>query len=122
MQDSLAKEEARHRPRTPPSWPSATRKGALTPDFRAAKFTSDAKLALTNADLPTKTEVEGIVGEIRIDTLDDLKRPVRQHLVFQSSSGSVISRKSVMFWLTDVWNPSMFADTIVPKMFSVTPK
>ena len=87
-----------------------------------AKFTSDAKLALTNADLPTKTEVEGIVGEIRIDTLDDLKRPVRQHLVFQSSSGSVISRMFVTFWLIDPWNPSMFTDTIVPKMFSVTPK
>ena len=122
MQDSLAKEELGivREPRRlgrPPR-----EKVRMTPDFRAAKFTSDAKLALTNADLPTKTEVEGIVGEIRIDTLDDLKRPVRQHLVFQSSSGSVISRKSVMFWLTDVWNPSMFADTIVPKMFSVTPK
>jgi len=39
-----------------------------------AKFTSDAKLALTNADLPTKTEIEGIVGAIRVDTLDDLKK------------------------------------------------
>jgi type III restriction enzyme len=40
----------------------------------SAKFTGDAKLILTNADIPTKTEVEGIVGEIRVDTLDDLKR------------------------------------------------
>jgi len=39
-----------------------------------ARFTSDAKLALTNVDIPTKTEIEGIVGEIRIDTLDDLKQ------------------------------------------------
>ena len=28
---------------------------------------------LDNADIPTKTEIEGIVGEIRVDTLDDLK-------------------------------------------------
>ena len=39
----------------------------------AAGFTTDAKFALTNADLPTKTDIEGIVGAIRVDTLDDLK-------------------------------------------------
>ena len=39
----------------------------------AAKFTADARFALTNADLPTKTDIEGIVGAIRVDTLDDLK-------------------------------------------------
>jgi type III restriction enzyme len=38
-----------------------------------AEFSADSQLALTNADLATKTEVEGIVGEGRIDTLDDLK-------------------------------------------------
>ena len=47
-----------------------------------AKFTSDAKFALTNADLPTKTEIEGIVGEIRIDTLDDLKRRRMNEVAF----------------------------------------
>jgi type III restriction enzyme len=38
-----------------------------------ATFDADSQLALTNADIPTKTEVGGIIGEIRIDTLDDLK-------------------------------------------------
>jgi type III restriction enzyme len=38
-----------------------------------ATFNDDSQLALTNADIPTKTNVEGIVGEIRVDTLDDLK-------------------------------------------------
>ena len=44
---------------------------------------SDAKLALTNADLPTKTEVEGIVGEIRVDTLDDLKNRRLNEVAFR---------------------------------------
>ena len=48
-----------------------------------AKFTSASKFALTNADLPTKTEVEGIVGEIRIDTLDDLKRRRMNEVAFR---------------------------------------
>ncbi len=39
-----------------------------------ATFNTDSQLALTNADLPTKTEVEGIVGEGSIDTLDDVKK------------------------------------------------
>src|ERR1700677_4734042 len=38
-----------------------------------ATFNDDSQLALTNADIPTKTNVEGIVGETRVDTLDDLK-------------------------------------------------
>ncbi|MGA7499954.1 MAG: hypothetical protein WBX00_24755, partial [Isosphaeraceae bacterium] len=68
--------------KTPPAGPTPTRVHALAdriaceitwprllgyryelPGERlTAKFTSDAKLALTNADIPTKTEVEGIVG------------------------------------------------------------
>jgi len=40
----------------------------------SATFNSNSQLTLTNADIPTKTEMEGIVGEIRIDTLDDLKQ------------------------------------------------
>jgi type III restriction enzyme len=38
-----------------------------------ATFTVDSQLALTNADIPTKTNLEGVVGEVRVDTLDDLK-------------------------------------------------
>lgn len=37
------------------------------------RFTADSELALTNADIPTKTEMEGVIGEVRVDTLDDLK-------------------------------------------------
>jgi len=39
-----------------------------------AKFTDDSKLALTTADIPTKTQLDPIVGETSIHTLDDLKR------------------------------------------------
>jgi type III restriction enzyme len=40
----------------------------------AAVFTGDSRLALTTADLPTKTENAPIVGESSIHTLDDLRR------------------------------------------------
>lgn len=39
-----------------------------------AVFSDDSKLALTTADIPTKTENAPIVGETVIHTLDDLKR------------------------------------------------
>jgi type III restriction enzyme len=39
-----------------------------------ATFDEDSKFALTSADLATKTDVQGIVGEVRVDTLDDLKK------------------------------------------------
>jgi len=39
-----------------------------------ATFTGDSRLALSTADLPTKTENAPIVGETSIHTLDDLKR------------------------------------------------
>jgi type III restriction enzyme len=38
-----------------------------------AKFTAESNLALTTADIPTKTENEPIVGEGSIHTLDDLR-------------------------------------------------
>ncbi len=38
------------------------------------KFSDDARLALSTADVPTKTENAPIVGETSIHTLDDLKR------------------------------------------------
>ena len=40
----------------------------------SATFTEDAKLALSTADIPTRTENAPIVGERSIHTLDDLKR------------------------------------------------
>ena len=39
-----------------------------------AKFTDESRLALSTADIPTKTENAPIVGESSIHTLDDLKR------------------------------------------------
>ena len=39
-----------------------------------ATFTDDSRLALSTADIPTKTENAPIVGEASIHTLDDLKR------------------------------------------------
>ncbi len=39
-----------------------------------AKFTDQSRLALSTADIPTKTENAPIVGESSIHTLDDLKR------------------------------------------------
>src|SRR5437867_6313207 len=40
----------------------------------SATFTDDSKLALSTADIPTRTENRPIVGETSIHTLDDLKR------------------------------------------------
>ena len=48
----------------------------------AAQFTDDAKLALSTADIPTKTENAPIVGESSIHTLDDLKRRRPQEVAF----------------------------------------
>jgi type III restriction enzyme len=39
-----------------------------------ARFTDDSKLALSTADIPTKVQLDPIVGETSIHTLDDLKR------------------------------------------------
>lgn len=43
-------------------------------DRLAATFTDESRLALSTADIPTKTENAPIVGESCIHTLDDLKR------------------------------------------------
>jgi type III restriction enzyme len=47
-----------------------------------ATFTEDSRLALSTADLPTKTENAPIVGETSIHTLDDLKRRRTNEVVF----------------------------------------
>ncbi|MBN1903220.1 DEAD/DEAH box helicase family protein [Candidatus Sumerlaeota bacterium] len=48
----------------------------------SAKFTKDCQLALSTADLPTKTENAPIVGESSIHTLDDLKKHRMQEVAF----------------------------------------
>ena len=46
-----------------------------------ATFTDDSQLALSTADIPTKTENAPIVGESSIHTLDDLQAPPRPNEV-----------------------------------------
>jgi type III restriction enzyme len=48
----------------------------------SATFTDDSKLALSTADIPTKTENAPIVGERSIHTLDDLKRHRENEVAF----------------------------------------
>jgi type III restriction enzyme len=48
----------------------------------AARFTGESKLALTTADIPTRTENAPIVGESSIHTLDDLKRHRKNEVAF----------------------------------------
>src|SRR5438132_14254999 len=39
-----------------------------------ATFSAESKLTLSTADLPTKVQLDPIVGESSVHTLDDLKR------------------------------------------------
>jgi type III restriction enzyme len=48
----------------------------------SATFTADSKLALSTADIPTRTENAPIVGERSIHTLDDLKRRCDNEVAF----------------------------------------
>ncbi len=47
-----------------------------------ARFSEDSRLALSTHDIPTWTESAPIVGESRIDTLDDLKARRPQEVAF----------------------------------------
>ena len=47
-----------------------------------AAFDPSSRLALSSRDVPTEVEVEGIVGERRIHTLDGLRRLRRQEVAF----------------------------------------
>ena len=47
-----------------------------------ARFAEDSKLALSTADIPTKVQVDPIVGETSIHTLDDLKRRRENEVAF----------------------------------------
>ena len=48
----------------------------------SARFTDDSRLALSTADIPTKTENAPIVGETVIHTLDDLKKHRSKEVAF----------------------------------------
>ena len=54
----------------------------LTGERLAATFTEESGLALSTADIPTKTENAPIVGESSIHTLDDLKRRRTNEVAF----------------------------------------
>ncbi|MCZ6815914.1 MAG: restriction endonuclease subunit R, partial [Planctomycetota bacterium] len=48
-----------------------------------AKFSDKSKLTLSTADVPTKVQVDPIVGESSVHTLDDLKKVREQQLDFR---------------------------------------
>ena len=54
----------------------------ISGEHLAATFTKDSLLALSTADLPTKTENAPIVGKSSIHTLDDLKRHRQSEVAF----------------------------------------
>ncbi len=47
-----------------------------------AEFSEDSNLTLSNEDIPTKTEIAPIAGEVVYHTLDDLKKARRQEIAF----------------------------------------
>lgn len=54
----------------------------LPSDRLSASFTHESKLALSTADIPTKVQLDPIVGESSEHTLDDLKRRREQEVTF----------------------------------------
>ena len=65
-----------------------------------AKFTADSMLALTTADVPTKTELDPIVGEKSIHTLDDLRARRINEVAF------VLARRTLEnYFRDDAGNP-----------------
>jgi type III restriction enzyme len=48
-----------------------------------AKFTDKSKLTLSTADVPTKVQVDPVVGESSVHTLDDLKKIREQQIDFR---------------------------------------
>ena len=51
-------------------------------DRVTATFTDDAKLSISTQDVPTKVESAGVVGEVEIHTLDDLRDRREQDVAF----------------------------------------
>ncbi|MCK6556745.1 DEAD/DEAH box helicase family protein [Candidatus Binatia bacterium] len=60
-----------------------------------ARFTDDSKLALTTADLPTKTELDPIVGEKSVHTLDELRQRRENEVAF------VVTRRTLEKYFRD---------------------
>ncbi len=66
-----------------------------------ARFTDESRLALSTADIPTKTENAPIVGESSIHTLDDLKRRRPNEVAFLLAKRTLENQvKSIIGWPT----------------------
>ena len=77
-----------------------------------ATFTDQSRLALSTADIPTRTENAPIVGEFSIHTLDDLKPPPTQRSrlpVSLSSRWKSISGRMATYGLIDPKSTSLTA-------------
>ncbi len=77
-----------------------------------ATFTDDSKLALSTADIPTKVELDPIVGEKSIHTLDDLKRRREQEVAF------VIARRTLERYFRD--DDGNDRPWLFPQLLSIT--
>ena len=75
-------------------------------------FTDDSKLALSTADIPTKVELDPIVGEKSIHTLDDLKRRREQEVAF------VIARRTLERYFRD--DDGNDRPWLFPQLLSIT--
>jgi type III restriction enzyme len=55
----------------------------LSTDQLAARFTADSRLSLSTKDVPTETDIAGIVGAAEVHTLDQLHATREQEVVFR---------------------------------------
>ena len=55
----------------------------LSTDELSARFTADSRLALSTKDVPTETDIAGIVGEAEVHTLDQLRSEREGTVVFR---------------------------------------
>ena len=77
-----------------------------------ATFTDHSKLALSTQDIPTKVELDPIVGEKSIHTLDDLKRRREQEVAF------VIARRTLERYFRD--DDGNDRPWLFPQLLSIT--
>ena len=77
-----------------------------------ATFSDDSKLALSTADIPTKVELDPIVGETSTHTLDDLKRRREQEVAF------VIARRTLERYFRD--DDGNDRPWLFPQLLSIT--
>lgn len=75
-------------------------------------FNDDSKLALTTADLPTKTQLDPIVGETSIHTLDDLRARRMNEVAF------VIARRTLENYFHD--DDGNLKPWLFPQLLSIT--